>query len=196
MDMRTREAVRYLGYGKTAVDEATLLMIRDSFQKLDEISEPKSVYRIFELSFPNDGELQICNLHIKSKSLSKNLDGCEKVVLFGATLGAQVDRQIHIYEISEISRAVVFQACAVAYLEEYCDGIQSQIFDEFADEGKCLRPRFSPGYGDFDISHQKKILSMLEAPKRIGLTMTDAYMLTPTKSITAVIGVGNSKERN
>ncbi len=34
---------------------------------------------------------------------------------------------------------------------------------------------------------------MLDAPKRIGLSVTDGNMLTPTKSVTAVIGVGRTQ---
>ena len=194
MDKRTKEAVRYLGYGKTAVDERTLQMIQESFAELERISEPKSVYRIFELSHPKEEELQICNLHIKSKSLYKNLKGCNQVVLFGATIGTAVDRQIRTYEITDMARAVVLQACAATVLEEYCDAIQEQIAREVAVEKLYLRPRFSPGYGDFSILHQKEILNMLETPKKIGLTMTEGYMLTPTKSVTAIIGVSNTKE--
>lgn len=194
MDTRTKEAVRYLGYGKTAVDERTLQMIQESFAELERISEPKSVYRIFELSHPKEEELEICNLHIKSKSLYKNLKGCSKVVLFGATIGTVVDRQIRTCEITDMARAVVMQACAATVLEEYCDAIQEKIAQELAEEGLYLRPRFSPGYGDFSILHQKEILNMLEAPKKIGLTMTEGYMLTPTKSVTAFIGVSETKE--
>ena len=57
------------------------------------------------------------------------------------------------------------------------------------DAGLYLRPRFSPGYGDFSILHQKELLQMLEAPKKIGLTLTEGYMLTPTKSVTALLGM-------
>lgn len=192
MDIRTKEAVRYLGYGKTAVDEKTLLMIRESFAVLERISEPKCVYRIFELSEMDD-ELQICNLRIKSKSLQKNLKGCEQVVLFGATLGTAVDRQIRTYELTDMARAVVMQACATAITEEYCDEIQEQIAQKLAEGHLYLRPRFSPGYGDFSMLHQREILSMLDASKRIGLAMTEGYMLTPTKSVTALIGVSNTK---
>lgn len=194
MDTRTKEAVRYLGYGKTAVDDTTLHLIQESFAILDRIGEPKNVYRIFELSFPKKEELQICNLHIKSKNLYKNLKGCEQVVVFGATIGTTVDRQIRMYEFTNIAQAVVMQACAAAYLEQYCDEIQDRIAQKLERENLYLRPRFSPGYGDFSILHQKEILSMLEAPKKIGLTMTDSYMLTPTKSVTAVIGVSSTKE--
>lgn len=194
MDTSTKEAIRYLGYGKTSVDEKTMSMIQESFEELEKNSEPKCVYRMFELSFPKENEVQICNLHIKSKNLYKNLKGCSQVAVFGATLGTAVDRQIRTYEITDMARAVVMQACAAATLEEYCDEMQEQIAQQLAEENLYLRPRFSPGYGDFSIQHQREILDMLDAPKRIGLTMTDAYMLAPTKSVTAVIGISKTKE--
>ncbi len=189
MDIRTKEAVRYLGYGSTAVDEATLLMIQDSFRELDEISEPKSVYRIFTLGNPCEDELKICNLHIKSKDLQKNLRDCKQAVVFGATLGTAVDRRLRSLEVADIARAVVFQACAAAYLEEYCDALQDSIANELTEKGLFLKPRFSPGYGDFSIFHQKDVLEIIDAPKKIGLAMTESCMLVPTKSVTALIGI-------
>ena len=194
MDTRTKEAIRYLGYGKSAVDEKILLMIHECFEELEQISEPKCSYRIFGLSFPGVNELQICNLHIKSKNLYQNLRGCEQVVLFATTLGSAVDRQLRTCELKDIAKAVVMQACAAAMLEEYCDEMQEKIAQALALDKLYLRPRFSPGYGDFSILHQREILDILEAPKRIGLTMTDAYMLAPTKSVTAVIGASKTKE--
>lgn len=38
------------------------------------------------------------------------------------------------------------------------------------------------------------MLRMLHADKSIGLTMTDSYMLTPAKSVTAVIGISGKKD--
>ena len=52
-----------------------------------------------------------------------------------------------------------------------------------------LKAQVQPGVGDFSIHHQKALLQRLEAPKRIGLTMTDGYMLTPSKSVTALAGI-------
>lgn len=188
MDIRTREAIRYLGYGKHAIDERTRRLIQDSFEELEQVTDAKFVYRIFEVSVPDTDVLKIGKLEIKSKNLSKNLKGCHMAVLFGATLGTGVDMLMKKYTIVDMTKAVVLQACAAAVLEEYCDKMQKQIALE-ALEGLYLRPRFSPGYGDFSILHQKELLEMLEAPKKIGLTMTDGYMLTPTKSVTAVIGI-------
>ena len=93
--------------------------------------------------------------------------------------------------LTDMAKAVVLQACAAAMLEEYLDERQDQIAEELLKEGKYLRPRFSPGYGDFSIEHQGQ---MLDAPKKIGLTMTEGNMLTPIKSVTAVIGVSTHRE--
>lgn len=191
MDIRTKEAVRYLGYGKNAVDDKTLQEIQKSFRELKHLADRKSIYRIFELSLKDENEVRIGNVEIRSINLRTNLTDCKMVVLFAATLGIDVDRQIRKYQLVDMSKAVIMQACAAVILEEYCDELQKQIGEQLRLEGTYIRPRFSPGYGDFSILHQKDMLAMLDAPKRIGVTMTDSYMLTPTKSVTAVIGIGD-----
>ena len=188
MNIRTKEAVRYLGYGRHAIDEPTLEMIRDSFQELEQIANGRFVYRIFEIIENNENKLTIGGLEIQSQNLCKNLKDCKQAIVFCATLGPSVDLLIKKYSISDMSRAVVLQACAAAFLEEYCDRVQKQIANEL-EEGLYLRPRFSPGYGDFSILHQQRLLQMTDASKKIGLAMTDGYMLTPSKSITAVMGI-------
>ena len=193
MDERTREIVRYLGYGKSAVDDRILQFIHELNSELNAIAEPKHIYRIFELSMFHDSELRIGNLIIKSDNLYKNLNGCDQVILLAITLGIAVDRRMRQLEIQDMSKAIAFQACATAYLEKQCDLLQEKILKEIEESGHYLRPRFSPGYGDFSVLHQRDILDMLQAQKYIGLTLTDGYMLTPTKSVTAVIGLSKIK---
>ena len=195
MDKRIKEAIRYLGYGKQAIDEPTLALIQDSFAELEKMAEVKFVYRIFELSFPDTKTIQVMNFDIQSIHLVKNLYGCKSCIIFGITLGAMVDRVMQKYERTNIAKAVVFQACAAAYLEEACDKLQEKWAEELKIEGKYIRPRFSPGYGDFSILYQKNILALLDAPKRIGLTSTESFMMTPTKSVTAIIGISDTNEK-
>ena len=191
-DRRTREAIRYLGYGKNAVDERTRNLIADSFAELEVCAEIRWVYRIFEYKEETDGTIFIGQMKINSKNLSKNLKNCQEVVVMAATLGMEVDRLLKRYSITDMSRAVVLQACAAAFLEENCEKYQNEIRLEM--KGKYLRPRFSPGYGDFNIEHQEDIIQMLEASKKIGLGRTESYMLIPTKSVTAIIGISNTDE--
>ena len=173
MDKRTLEAVRYLGYGKHAVDDQTLALIRDSFEDLERVAKRRIVYRIFELKVSDEEHLNIEGLEITSRNLAKNMNGCTQVVMLGATLGVEVDMLMK--------------------LEEYLNNWQKSLKEEMTSQGYFLRPRFSPGYGDFSILHQKDILGMLDCAKKIGLTMTESSMLTPTKSVTAVIGLGREE---
>jgi hypothetical protein len=193
MDKRTREAVRYLGFGNHAVDEKTLLQIQESFKELESAVTARFIYRIFPLN--RDGETLIIEQNrVDSKALAKNLKGCDQIVLFAATLGSGVDRLIRRYSVTEMSRAVVIQACAAAWLEEYCDECQEMIADKVKEDGYYLRPRFSPGYGDLSMELQKPFTKMLNTAKEIGLTITDSYMMTPTKSVTALIGMSHHYE--
>ena len=171
MDTRTKEAVRYLGYGNHAVDGQTLELIRDSFEELDRVADKRIIYRIFDVNVTENESLDIGKLHITSRNLSKNLRGCKEAFVLGATLGIGIDQLLRRYSLTDMSRAVVIQASAAAMLEEYLDTWQKETAAKLEAERQYLRPRFSPGYGDFSISHQEMILRMLNAEKSIGAWM-------------------------
>ena len=85
----------------------------------------------------------------------------------------------------------MLQAAAAALIEEVCDELNEQLRLEAAQEGKSLRPRFSPGYGDFRLEHQTELFRILEVQKRIGVTLTEHLLMMPSKSVTAVIGISD-----
>ena len=86
------------------------------------------------------------------------------------------------------------ESAATAFIEDNCDRCQAQLEEDLNKEKKTLRPRFSPGYGDFDIGHQKDMVNLLDLPRQIGVTLTDGGMLAPTKSVTAVMGIAHLAE--
>ena len=101
MDIRTKEAVRYLGYGRHAIDEQTLEFVQDSFQELERVADARFVYRIFEIIEENENELTIGGIRIQSKNLCKNLKNCKQGIVFCATLGTRVDLLLKRYAVSE-----------------------------------------------------------------------------------------------
>ena len=134
--------------------------------------------------------MEIDGIRIESAALRRNLEGCEGAWLFAATLGAGVDRLIsRLTALGRMSEALAAQAAAAAFIEDYCDEVNDALRDEAAAQGMKLRPRFSPGYGDFSIEHQRDIARELDTAWRLGLTVTESLMLAPMKSVTAVIGV-------
>ena len=123
---------------------------------------------------------------VNSEKLTINLKKCEKAVLFGATLGTDFDRLIMKYGKLSPTKALFFQAIGATMIETLCDEFCKDIKAEL---NVNLKPRFSPGYGDLDLSCQKSIFKLLDCSKKIGLTLNDSLLMSPTKSVTAFVGI-------
>ena len=123
---------------------------------------------------------------VNSEKLTINLKDCEKAVLFGATLGTDIDRIIMKYGKLSPTKALFFQAIGATMIETLCDEFCKDIKAELDVN---LKPRFSPGYGDLDLSCQKNIFKLLNCSKNIGLTLNDSLLMSPTKSVTAFVGI-------
>ncbi|MDW2799100.1 vitamin B12 dependent-methionine synthase activation domain-containing protein [Clostridium boliviensis] len=195
MEISRKEILRYLGYGNTEGDEQVNALIEDVLKELLAAASPKSIYRSYPLRLLPDYEIDFTVFRTKSRNLSKNLADCEEVLLFAATLGTGVDVLLHKYTRLQMSRAVIMQAAAAAVIEEYCDEENRRLKEEYEAKGFYLRPRFSPGYGDFSLECQREITTVLETPKRIGIMLTESLLMTPSKSVTAVMGVSKKPYR-
>ena len=72
-------------------------------------------------------------------------------------------------------------------MEQVCTQADALLARQFPD--MYMTFRFSPGYGDYPITLQADFLRLLDAPRKIGLTATEHYLLTPAKSVTAIAGL-------
>ncbi|MPM15187.1 hypothetical protein SDC9_61553 [bioreactor metagenome] len=177
-----KEIARYLGYGSALPNKAVSQRIELCLSELEKAVTPRYVFR------PADFPVSEFN----SADLNAHVEGCESAILFAATLGAPADLLLRAWSASDMSLALVGQASAAALIEGFCDECMETI-EKSLSPGFYLRPRFSPGYGDFSLSCQPRLLAALDAAKRIGLTCTDVFLLVPVKSVTAVIGVTGDK---
>lgn len=184
-----RELLRYLGCKNGIVpDENTKVLIAQCKQELEQAASPRVTWREYPLSI-QDHVIDMTCFQTRSKSLERNLKDCEQILLFAATLGSQVDVLLHRYNMIQMSKAVVMQAASVAMLETFCDEENQKLKEAYQEKGWYLRPRFSPGYGDFPLECQRQIAPALELSKRIGVALTDSLLMAPSKSVTAVIGL-------
>ncbi len=185
-----KEILRYLGHRGRDIPQNVERLVEECQWEL----EQHAAFRIFWQEYPlqiKDHLLDMTCLQTRSVSLERNLKDCQAVILFGATLGSQVDMLLQKYGRLQMSKAVVMQAAAVAMLETFCDEKNEELKSAYQQDGWYLRPRFSPGYGDFSLECQRSIFAALELHKRIGVTLTDHLLMAPSKSVTAVIGVSN-----
>jgi len=192
MEISSEEVLRYLGYRGAAADERTVSHIAELIDLFTAKVVPQSVCGIWDCQIVSSA-VTLGGMTVHSQNLAQHLEGCCRAALLAATLGAEADTLIRRYSVQDMEKALVSQAVCAAMIEAYCDIIEAEIARKPEFDGLYPTSRFSPGYGDFDIAHQKDILNMLNS-RRIGLTLTEGYMLIPSKSVTAVIGFSPEKK--
>ena len=107
------------------------------------------------------------------------------------TLGPGVDAQIRRAGVGDIAAGVASDALGSALAEQAADAAEAELRQWAAKEGKYLTGRFSPGYGDWDIAVQPLVANALDTVRRAGLCVTDTNLMTPRKSVTAILGVSD-----
>lgn len=187
--IRMEEAARYLGYGGQMPDETILALMRECEKPLMEACHPAYSVGIFDMECCGEAEVKLaeCALALTGKDIVNHLVGCTKVALVAATLGSGVDTLLRRLQKTEMAKALLTDAMAGAAIEQICDDIQAELSRKMPLYRQTWR--FSPGYGDLPLSLQEELLSAVEAGKRIGLATTAGHMLTPMKSVTAIIGL-------
>ncbi len=180
-----REALRYLGVRTEAPPELELMLDRAA-ELLKTCAALKACYTRLPLTISGD-TLDFGAFRLESKALKKNLDGCCESFLFAATLGVGADRQILRLSKAEPAFAAVFDAYCSAAVEGWCNYVNAQLAEQ-----ETLRPRFSPGYGDVPLSLQRDVLAALDAQRKLGITLSDTFFMTPCKSVTAFVGISGS----
>ncbi len=129
-------------------------------------------------------------LSFESARLASFLGDCREAALMAATAGSPVMEAI-VQKTKEdhLTAAVIYDATASEMADAALDWIMDYINRQLRREGRHLLPRrFSAGYGDFALEHQKEIHRKLQL-KKIGVTLTPSFLMVPEKSVTAISGI-------
>ncbi len=192
MELRLSEILRHSGFHSHEADELTLKKIEQLEDEIIGSVTPKSIYREFSVRVLENG-VEINGVAFLSEALKKNLSGCDKVLLYCCTLGIESDVILRKYSATDSSKFVLAQAVFTELCEAYSDEITAELSREYAESGFYLKPRFSVGYGDLALGYQREFFKLLEITKRIGVSLNDECMMTPSKSVTAFIGITKDK---
>ena len=180
MKIDDAQICRYLKlYGRPpgAALEERIAAMREA---ADAAMRPARTWRRFDDVFVAGGR--------ESASLSKHLAGCHAVYLVCATIGAVFDALQRRTAATSPSDAFVLQAIGAAAIEAWTDETELAIRGELG-EDETLVSRYSPGYGDYPLEAQRRLLSLLDAPRKVGVSLTDNLLMAPSKSVSAIIGV-------
>ncbi len=171
------EVLRYMGHG--GEDAHITQTAQQAIARMEQLAAPR--WRWVECA-PDA-------LPLSGKDIRRHLAGCDRMAVLCATLGAAVDREIRLTEHRSMLLALALDAAAGEAIEKVCDAAEAEIREAITQSGRFLTGRYSPGYGDLPLSLQPELLTLCDAPRRIGLSVTPTNILTPRKSVTALLGI-------
>ncbi len=190
----TSEVLRYLGYAGQPIDDALMARLDAVCDRCVEELEPKGTYRIFDVHHVDDAEgpgyaVEGTPLVLRGHDICTYLEGATSCALAACTLGMESERKLAALQATAPLDAVIYNAAATALIERGADQLEARIVAAAGERGLHAGYRYGPGYGDFDLSIHLAFLDAIEAYRKLGIVATEANLLLPQKSTTAVVGL-------
>lgn len=186
------EALRYLG--ASGADDELRRRMADLAGEAERRFAPRYTYRISAVEHRSDGEwLSDVQQLLPGNSARKMLAECRHVAVLVCTLGLGFEQHMRAMQARDMSRAVLLDACGSALVEAGCDAAEKELASRFPD--MYLTDRFSPGYGDLPLDLQPAICRLTDSQRRLGVYVTESCLMTPQKSVTAIIGIAGEPQR-
>ncbi len=194
-DIDRDEVLRYLGYKGSEISVELNNTIDRCITDVLNIAECKYIFKCFDIN----KKAQVINIastevDLKGNAIRKLLCDCDKIYVMCVTIGLKIEKLIRQKMLYAPDEAVIIDSCGSVAAESLAEFTQSLIAKECNDKGLFLTRRFSPGYADLPIDTQHDLITLMDSYKKIGLTLTDSMMMTPCKSVTAIIGVSKTKQ--
>ena len=178
-------ALHFLTYGNknATLNEESEALIAECEKLVLSAQNLKACYGIYGIV--GGQSLDLGFARVESRDLARSLEGCDRIVLFAATAGTEIDRLILKYEKISPSKAAVIQALGAALVERWCD----EVCESFVQKYGANRFRFSCGFGDLQLSLQRDIFAALKLEKNLGMSLSEKCIMSPSKSVTAIVGI-------
>ncbi len=164
-----------------------LAVAERAIHMLSEIASPATFSTELMVIAFSDEWIETEGFTIVSRDMARKLRGAEKLSLFLATIGPGPEEVCcALFEESKFSEALALDAAA----SEMAELLLRRAHMEAAAlmRGFAGTARYAPGYGDFSLSHQARIVNLLGGDETGVRVMEDSFMLVPKKSTTGVVG--------
>lgn len=151
---------------------------------------PRQIVNISNIGEISESSVELENgFVIKSGKVARLLDGCTRLLSFVVTIGPKLEQKRDYFIVTkEPTQAMLLDACGAVAVEGIAEALNTSAEKDFLKKGYSATKRYSPGYGDWQISAQKDFLDFLDAPQ-IGVKLSESFIMSPEKTISALIGL-------
>lgn len=183
-----------LGDSTPVLDQHTRELVSKYISECIEVSTPQGGYTRFD-ALENDSNEEIVIEGIRfstGKIISKMLRKAEAYAFFVATAGPGPETLARaLMEEGLYLEAYIVDIIGSAIVESTANYIHEQIRIMAASQHLKVTNRYSPGYCSWNVTEQQKLFRLI--PEGCcGISLSDSSLMSPIKSISGLIGIGNS----
>lgn len=156
-------------------------------------------YRIIDSMSLERGDFSILangvNLGIH-RLVFRQLQGANRMAVFACTVGSEIgDKSKEFMKNGDLLKGYVYDLFGSLAVESAMDLVQARLQADMRAAGLKITNRYSPGYCGWNVSEQKRLFSLL--PEHFcGIKLTESCLMLPTKSVSGIIGIGESVKYN
>lgn len=186
-----KEIYRYMGYPAEYKDIPPTLenMVEEEIIVARALLLPKATYLTCVYNQQTGCVLTPdASIAITGAGIQNHLTNCTKATLFTCTVGSAIEPKIDAYfKTGEFTRAIILDAIGSAAVEYVADTLNQYLHTAAHRQQHSLVSRFSPGYGDWNLSIQQELVRVAGG-SAIGIEVTESSLLLPRKSVSGIIG--------
>lgn len=164
--------------------------IRRAIERGYTLIHGRGVYRSFKLEGVAENTVRGAGTDdlFTGAHMVKLLGGCDWATLLACTIGPELEAEVErLSQAGELTESYALEMVGGLMADYMAERMDERIGAEIRRAGYGRTMRFSPGYGDWELSHQPRALRLVEA-ERIGIRLTETNIMLPRKSVSAVIG--------
>ncbi|MEI3376498.1 MAG: hypothetical protein V8R08_01420 [Coriobacteriales bacterium] len=181
----------YLGQHGHPLDGELEARFEAAVRDCESTARPRGMGRSFALDRSHADGIALVHspLVLTGRNIARHLEGCTLTCLIAVTLGMESERTIARLQATNPLDALLFDACASSMAEEAAQAASRRIAGLADQAGLVPTKRFSPGFGDLPLDLQGTFLQTIDADKQLGIHAGPSHLMTPAKSVTAIVGL-------
>jgi len=190
------EMMKLLGEQEAMIDEHTSGLVETYMAECLRISSPQGAILLAEtLDSASAEEIRVQDLVFDSgKIIHKMLRYSSCYALFIVTAGPEPENLARsLLNQGNYLEGYIADLLASALVDAAADQIQENVRSYAQKQGMKITNRYSPGYCSWKVEEQQKLFSLF--PEGCcGISLSESSLMSPVKSISGIIGIGDNVE--
>jgi hypothetical protein len=187
------EVLRFQGY-KSGLDVPSpdvLALFDEALALGHTLMTPRAVMR--RLRVARDGDRLIADgVTLTIPRIGERWGAVDEIVAGVCTIGAALESHVaSLWQARELPLAMMLDSVGSGAVESLAEYVNDVLCQEGIAQGLKVTNRVSPGYGGWDVAEQR-LLWRLCPGDAVGVTLNESAFMTPTKSITVLVGAGRA----